>query len=98
MRQWILFDYVIALGIETGAGLFTSVVVFPVWTASPEIVISWKPTMPYFMQDGDFFMISSSTTMFLALTVVILNRRLPAEVRRSALEQISPRCYSISWR
>lgn len=85
MRHWILFAYVIALGIETGAGLFTSVVVFPVWTASPEIVISWKPTLPYFMQEGNFFMFSSSTTMILALAVVIVSRRLPAEVRPWAL-------------
>jgi Domain of unknown function (DUF1772) len=75
MRHWILFAYVVAVGLETGAGLFTSVVVFPVWTASPEVVITWRPSMPYYMQEGDFFMFSSSTTMILALAVLILYAR-----------------------
>jgi hypothetical protein len=78
----LLFAYVVAIGIETGAGLFTSVAVFPVWTASPEIVIGWEPAMPYFVQEGAFFMFSSSATTLLALVVLILNRRFPTEVRR----------------
>ena len=75
MRHWILFAYVLAIGIETGAGLFASVVVFPVWTASPEVVVTWKPAMPYYIEEGDFFMFSSSATLILALAVVILNAR-----------------------
>jgi hypothetical protein len=69
MRHWILFVYVVALGIQTGAGLFTSVVVYRVWAASPEVVIGWKPTMPYFMEEGWFFMFASPTTTLLALVV-----------------------------
>ena len=75
MRHWILFAYVVATGIETGAALFASVVVFPVWTASPEVVITWKPEMPYYMQEGDFFMFASSMTIVLALAVVIVYAR-----------------------
>ena len=77
MHRIILFAFAMALALETGAGLFTSVVVYPVWTASPEIVATWKPTLPYFMQEGDFFMYMSSTTMLLSLvtTIAFLRRR-----------------------
>lgn len=85
MHRLIMFAYVVALGIETGAALFTSVVVFPTWAASPEAVIGWKPTMPYFMEEGRFFMIASSTTMILALAVAVVSMRLPAGVRPWAL-------------
>ena len=85
MLQLIMFAYVATIGIETGAGLFTSMAVFPVWTASPEIVIGWKPTMPYFVQEGSFFMFSSSATTLLALAVLAFNKRLPARVRPLAL-------------
>jgi hypothetical protein len=81
MTHYVLFTYVIALGIETGAGLFTSAVVFPAWTASPEAVIGWKPSMPYFMQEGDFFMFSSAATTALALAVLFMSRRLAPNVR-----------------
>jgi hypothetical protein len=81
MTHYILFAYVIVLSLEVGAGLFTSVVVFPVWTASPEIVIGWKPGMPYFMEEGGFFMFSSSATTILAIAVLATSKRLPAPVR-----------------
>ena len=85
MLHFLVFAYVVVLGIETGAALFTSVVVFPVWAASPEAVTGWKPTMPYYMQEGDFFMFVSSATMLLALAVVVANKRLPAGARLWAL-------------
>ncbi|HVK39256.1 MAG TPA: DUF1772 domain-containing protein [Candidatus Kapabacteria bacterium] len=77
MRRVILFLFVFMLALETGAGLFTSVVVYPVWTRSPEIVATWKPSMPYFMQEGDFFMFASPTTMLLSIVTAIafLRRR-----------------------
>jgi hypothetical protein len=81
MAHYVLFAYVVVLGIEVGAGLFTSVVVFPVWTASPEVVIGWKPTMPYFMEEGNFFMFASPTTTVLAVSVLVMSRRLPVAVR-----------------
>ena len=85
MLRIILFAYAVSIGIETGAGLFTSMAVFPVWTASPEIVIGWKPTMPYFVQEGRFFMFGSSATTLLSLSVLFLNKRLPVTVRPWAL-------------
>jgi hypothetical protein len=85
MLRWILFAFVVAIGIETGAGLFTSVVVFPTWAASPEVVIGWKPTMPYFMEEGWFFQFSSSITTLLALVVGAMYKRFPANVRRWVL-------------
>jgi hypothetical protein len=80
-----MFAYAIAIGIETGGGLFTSMAVFPVWTASPEIVMGWEPTMPYFVQEGSFFMFSSSATTLLALAVLTMNKGLPAQSRTWAL-------------
>src|SRR5687767_10087255 len=85
MYRIILFAYAVAIGLETGAGLFTSMVVFPRWTASPEAVIGWRPDMPYFMQEGDFFMFSISATTLLALAICIVASRLPANVRSLAL-------------
>jgi hypothetical protein len=81
MAHYTLFAYVVVLGMETGAGLFTSLVVFPVWTASPEVVVGWKPSNPYFMEEGNFFMFISPTTTLLAIAVLILSRRLPPNVR-----------------
>jgi hypothetical protein len=85
MVQALLFAYAATLGLETGAGLFTSMAVFPVWTASPEIVIGWKPSMPYFVQEGNFFMFSSSATTLLSIAVLAVNKRLPTESRRFAI-------------
>lgn len=85
MRHWLLFLYVIAVGIQTGAGLFTSVVVYRVWTASLEFVITWKPSMPYFMEEGWFFMFASPTTTILALAVAITFLRLRTNTRPWAL-------------
>src|SRR5690349_9443336 len=85
MVRLILFAYVVVLGLETGAGLFTSMAVFPVWTASPEIVIGWKPSMPYYVQEGNFFMFSSSATTLLAIAVLVVNKKLAPESRRLAI-------------
>jgi hypothetical protein len=93
MAHYLLFAYVVVLGLEVGAGLFTSVVVFPVWTASPEIVIGWKPANPYFMEEGNFFMFASTTTTLLAIALLIRRGRLPAAAqpwaRSSALVFLS---------
>jgi hypothetical protein len=85
MQHFIVFAYAVAIGIETGAGLFTSMAVFPVWTASPEIVIGWQRTMPYFVEEGRFFMFGSTTTTLLALAVLLTQKRLPAPARPWAL-------------
>jgi hypothetical protein len=80
MRRF-LFAYVVAMGLQAGAGVFVSAVVFPVWAASPEAVMGWKPTMPYFIEEGRFFMFASPLVTLLALILVIANRRFPAGVR-----------------
>ena len=85
MHRIILFAYTFVLGIETGAGLFSSVAVYPVWTASPEIVATWKPSLRYFVEEGDFFMYGSSATMLMAIIVVLAFVRRRDHVRRWAL-------------
>ena len=59
------------LGIETGGAIFTTMVVFPAWTASPEVVVQWKPDSAFYIEEGDFFMYASTLTFLLSIVVLI---------------------------
>lgn len=67
----VLFLYAMVLGIETGGAIFTSMVVFPAWTASPEAVVQWKPDSVFYMEEGDFFMYASTLTFILSIITLI---------------------------
>jgi len=67
----LLFAYAAVLGIETGAAAFVTVVVFPLWTASPEAVIKWTPESPFYLEEGDLFMYTSPLTFILCVGTLI---------------------------
>lgn len=79
--HWTLFVFAALLGIELGAGLFTTVVAFPVWASSPEAAIGFKPEMPYYFEEGSFFMFSSITTNLVALITLIAGWRADRTLR-----------------
>jgi hypothetical protein len=47
VQFWLLAAYTALLGIETGAGLFTTAAVFPVWAGSAAGAIGWVTGTPY---------------------------------------------------
>lgn len=76
-----MFAFTAWLGIETGAGLFTTAAVFPVWAASPESVIGWTESNPFYIEEGDFFMFASPTMFVLSIAVLIAGWRAPRQIR-----------------
>jgi hypothetical protein len=80
--QWTLFGFAALLGIELGAGAFTTVVVFPVWAASPEAAIGFRPGVPYYLEEGDFFMFSSTITTLASIVALIAGWRTTPSLRK----------------
>src|SRR5687767_15189122 len=80
--HWILFAYAMILGIETGGALFTTRVVFPAWTQSPEAVVQWKPDNIFYMEEGDFFMYASTLTFILSVITLIASWKASPLLRR----------------
>jgi hypothetical protein len=79
--HWILLAFTFFVGIEAGAGSFVTIVVFPLWAASPEAAIGWRPDIPYYLEEGDFFMFSSSITMLTAIITLIAGWRAAPPLR-----------------
>jgi hypothetical protein len=78
----LLFIFAFVVGIETGAASFVTVVVFPLWASSAEAAAGWVPGMPYHLEEGDFFMYASSTTMLASVITLIAGWRAPTPVRK----------------
>lgn len=79
--HWTLFIFTVLIGIEAGAGAFVTIVVFPLWAASPEAAIGWKPEIPYYLEEGDFFMYSSSLATLGAIVTLIAGWRTSPPLR-----------------
>ena len=79
--HWILFAFAALIGIEAGAGAFTTIVVFPLWAASPEAAIGWRPDMPYYLEEGDFFMIATPLVTLSAIVTLIAGWRAAPPLR-----------------
>lgn len=80
--KWMLFIYAFILGIETGAASFVTVVVFPLWASSPGAATGWLPSLPCYLEEGDFFMFASTGTMLAALLTFIAGLRAPVHLRK----------------
>ena len=78
----MLFFFAFIIGIETGAASFVTVVVFPAWASSAELARGWLPTMPYIMEEGDFFMYASSLSMLTSIITLIAGFRSPGPLRK----------------
>src|SRR5687767_3258296 len=68
---WSLFAFTALIGIELGAAAFVTVVVFPLWASSPEAATGWTKDLPYYLEEGDFFMFASPSVMLFALITLI---------------------------
>ena len=79
--HWTLFAFTALMGIEAGAAAFTTVVVFPLWASSPEAAIGWRPDMPYYLEEGDFFMIASPLVTLSAIVTLIAGWRAAPPLR-----------------
>jgi len=77
----LIFAFTALLGIESGAAAFVAVVVFPIWTASPEAVIGFAPDAPYYLEEGDFFMFTSPLTFLLSVITLIAGWRATPPLR-----------------
>jgi hypothetical protein len=80
--QLMLFILAFCMGMETGAGTFVTVVVFPVWASSAEAAVGFVPSMPYHFEEGDFFMYASSLTMLASVITLIAGWRAPSPLRK----------------
>ena len=81
VTRLLIFVFTAVLGIETGAGLFTTAAVFPVWAASPESVTGWVESNPFYIEEGDFFMFASPTLALLSIATLIAGWRLASPLR-----------------
>jgi hypothetical protein len=59
----ILLAFAGILGLNIGAALFATVVIFPVWSASPEAAAAWQRVV----DESRFFMVVSPLVLVLAL-------------------------------
>jgi hypothetical protein len=57
-------------------------VVFPTWTASPEVVVQWKPDSVFYMEEGDFFMYASTLSFILSIITLIAGWRANPPLRK----------------
>jgi hypothetical protein len=80
--RWLVFTFTGLMGIETGAGLFTTKVVFPLWASSPEAAIGWLPSSRYYLEEGDFFMFVSPTLLLVSIATLIAGWRAALPLRR----------------
>ena len=81
LLRWLLFAFTALVGIELGAGLFVTRIVFPLWASSPEASIGWTVGSPRYIEEGDFFMFSSPTLMLLCIATLIAGWRAAPPLR-----------------
>ena len=77
----LLFAFAALMGIEFGAGMFVTAVIFPLWTASPEAAIGWTANRPYYVEEGVFFIVISPTLFLLSIITLIAGWRAAPPLR-----------------
>jgi hypothetical protein len=77
----LLFVFTALTGIELGAGLFVTRIVFPMWASSPEAAIGWTIGSPRYIEEGDFFMFTSPLLALLAISTMIAGWRAAPPLR-----------------
>jgi hypothetical protein len=65
--RWLLLAFAGFLGLNIGAALFATVVIFPVWSASPEAAAAWQRVV----DEARFFIVVSPLVLVLAVASLV---------------------------
>lgn len=79
--KWLLLAFALALGIDMGGGIFETVVIVPVWSASAEIARNWNANPQTAVEGGKFFIVATNLTALLALLTLIFGWKSPPPLR-----------------
>jgi hypothetical protein len=75
--RWLLLAFAGFLGLNIGAALFATAVIFPVWSASPEAAVNWQRVV----DEARFFVVVSPLVLALAVAVLVASVWAGREVR-----------------
>jgi hypothetical protein len=75
--RWLLLAFAGLLGLNIGAALFATVVIFPVWSASPEAAVAWERTV----DEARFFGVVSPLVLVLAIATLVASRWMDRSIR-----------------
>ncbi len=79
--KWLILAFAFALGIHVGGGIYETVVVMPVWTASADIARNWNSNPNFIIDNGKFFIVATPIAGILALLLLILGWKSPSPLR-----------------
>jgi hypothetical protein len=75
--RWLLLAFAGFLGLNIGAALLATVVIFPVWSASPEAAVEWQRVV----DEARFFVVVSPLVLVLAVATLVASWWVDREVR-----------------
>lgn len=79
--KWLILAFAFALGIHIGGGIYETVVVLPVWTASAEIARNWNSNPNFVIDNGRFFIFATPIAGILALLLLVSGWKSPPPLR-----------------
>ena len=79
--RWLLFAYAFVFGIYMGGGLFETVVVTPMWSASAEAARQFNQNPVSAVNSGNFFLIIAPLSLLLAIVTLIAGWRIAQPIR-----------------
>lgn len=88
LARWVLWAFVIAMGIGVGAGLYEARVITPLWSASPpESVAGWRALLaanPQYAPHGgdDFWVFVTPTRALLGILLLVTATRVTGQHRQ----------------
>ncbi|HRH40797.1 MAG TPA: DUF1772 domain-containing protein [Pyrinomonadaceae bacterium] len=79
--KWLVFALAFAVGIYIGGGIYETIVIQPVWTASAEVARNWNENPLFVIQNAWFFIPATNLATLLALLTLIFGWKSPPPVR-----------------
>ncbi len=79
--RWLLFIYAFVLGIYLGGAIFESVVIVPMWSASPDAARYFNQNPLSVFNTGNFFFIIAPLSTLLSIVTLIAGWRAAQPVR-----------------
>ena len=76
--RFVIFAFAAVVGINIGGALLASVVIFPVWSASPEAAAAWNGVV----NEARFFVVVSPLALLLAIVTGIASWWAEAPLRK----------------